>query len=183
MEHMRAANAVVQDVVQVAHNRCFQSGTRSVLVGVLGGTHNEVRVEPARNRHKEGDAVPLVLQLRHYRGDDLRDPNSDGLDVRNTRTDTAQVRVTAVQGHLVSNVGVDDCHGAVLSTVVFRVEDFVVDGVMENKETKTSKDTTDQKFTGQNFPKSVYVLWEAKTQENTTHGAWESPGLVTKGPG
>ena len=106
MEHMRAAHAVVQDVVQVAHNGCFQSGTRSVLVGVLGGTHNEVRVELARNKHKEGDTVQLVLQLRHHRGDDLRDPNSDGLDVCNTRTDTAQVRVTAVQGHLVSNVGV-----------------------------------------------------------------------------
>ena len=147
-EHMRAANAVVQDVVQVALNKSFQTGTRSVLVGVLGGTHDEVRVELARNRHKEGDTVQLVLQLRHHRGGDLQDPKSDGLDVRNTRTDMAQVRVTAVQGHLVSNVGVDDCHGAVLNTVVVRVEDFVVDGVMGNKETKTSKDTTEQKFTG-----------------------------------
>ena len=93
---MSAANAVVQDVDKVALNACFQSGIRSVLVGVLGGPHNEVRVELDRNRHREGDTVQLVFQLRHHRGVDLRDPNSDGLVVRGTRTDTAQVKVTAI---------------------------------------------------------------------------------------
>ena len=76
--------------------------------------------------------------------------------------------MTAVQDHLVSIVGVDDGHGTVLNAKVLTqklantkrsvgdassvgdsgVEDFVVDGVMENKETKTSKDTTEQKFRG-----------------------------------
>ena len=54
---------------------------------------------------------------------------------------------------------------------------------MENKETKTSKDTTEQNLRDKIFPKMFNILWETETQENTTHGAWESPGLVTKGPG